>query len=285
MMTQSKLSQCGITQQDTDANTNKSKRPRVLISVSSLVMFAMTSLSVNASTLISSTDYLDYQLSSTLEEQCLESQNCPKIEVKYLKTNHEWLNKIVNARIDHSVVNIKPTESGTPTASHKAAVKWAIDDFVKSQFTDVPEGTPWSYQLMVTPNYIGHVDNFEIFEITSYAFTGGAHGMSYSEYLLFDSNTEKQVKLDDMLVRGQKSRFEAQAYSAYKAWVKTIADDSSNYEKNWPFVLSDNVILTDKGVDIRYQHYAIGPYAYGMPVLSISYAKLDGIIKPRYLNK
>ncbi|MGI9340106.1 MAG: RsiV family protein [Psychrobacter sp.] len=41
--------------------------------------------------------------------------------------------------------------------------------------------------------------------------------------------------------------------------------------------------LTDKGVDIRYQPYAIGPYAYGMPVLTIAYDNLTGILKPRFL--
>jgi hypothetical protein len=43
--------------------------------------------------------------------------------------------------------------------------------------------------------------------------------------------------------------------------------------------------LTDKGVDIRYQHYSISPYAYGMPMLSIPYEKLGGIIKPRFIPK
>ena len=43
--------------------------------------------------------------------------------------------------------------------------------------------------------------------------------------------------------------------------------------------------LHEKGIDIRYQHYSIGPYAYGMPVLSIPYNKLGGIIKPRFIAK
>ena len=136
---------------------------------------------------------------------------------------------------------------------------------------------------MVTPDYLGHVNDFELFEIHSYVFTGGAHGMPYSEYLTFDLNTKKQVTLDDMLIKGKKPRFEALAHDAYKAWVKTVADDVSSYEKSWPFTLSDNVTLTDQGIDIRYQHYSIGPYAYGMPVLSIPYSQLQGVIKPQFL--
>jgi len=88
-----------------------------------------------------------------------------------------------------------------------------------------------------------------------------------------------------MLIKGKKPRFEALAHDAYKAWVKTVADDVSSYEKSWPFMLSDNVTLTETGINIRYQHYSIGPYAYGMPVLSIPYSQLDKVIKPHFIPK
>lgn len=263
------------------------------------------SLSANASTLISSTEYIDYELPKTVQDQCYKKSNCPEIEVKYLKTNHDWINNIVNARINNLVINSKPSESPVNKSTTIKAAKLAIDDFARSQFKDMPADSSGSYSLLVKPEYLGHVqkghvqqghvqqgstkstqtEDFELFEINSYVFTGGAHGMPLSEYLIFDVNSKKQVTLADMLQPGKQSRFKALAYQAYKEWVKTVDEDVSNYEKNWPFTLSDNVTLTDKGVNIRYQHYDIGPYAYGMPVLSIPYAKLSGIIKPSFLAK
>lgn len=250
------------------------------------ILFGTIAMSANADSLISSTDYLDYELPKSVQEKCAERQNCPEIEVKYLKTNHDWINDITNARINHFVVNSKPAESAPiNTKATPATVKAAIDDFASSQFIDIPDGSSWSYNLMVTPDYLGHVNDFELFEINSYVFTGGAHGMPYSEYLIFDRSSKKQIQLADMLQPNNKSRFKALAYNAYKEWVKTIDEDVASYEKNWPFTLSDNVTLTDKGVDIRYQHYSIGPYAYGMPVLSIPYSELSGIIKPHFIPK
>ncbi|MGP5120958.1 RsiV family protein [Psychrobacter alimentarius] len=251
----------------------------------SLIVGAM-SVSANATNIISSTTYLEYQLPEKIQEMCTERENCPKIEVKYLKTNHPWINDITNARINNLVVNSKPTESAPiKTKSSPAEVQVAINDFANSQFVDMPEDRQWAYELMVTPNYLGHVGDAELFEIESYSYTGGAHGMSYSEYLIFDPSTKKQIKLDDMLVTGKKSRFKTLAYNAYKTWVKTFDNDVSSYEKNWPFTLSDNVTLTDKGIDILYQPYAIGPYASGMPTLSIPYSQLNGVIKPRFIPK
>ena len=255
---------------------------RIGLLASGLLMGA-ASLSANAGSLISSTEYLDYQLPEKIQKICTERDNCPDIEVKYLKSNHSWIDNTVNARIDALVVNSKPSESGARVVKTPDDVKAALDEFVTSQFAEVPADSVFVYSLMVTPEYLGHVNDFELFEINSYVFTGGAHGMPYSEYLIFDQQTKKPIQLADMLQPNKKSRFNALAYSAYKEWVKTVDEDVASYEKSWPFTLSDNVTLTDQGIDIRYQHYSIGPYAYGMPVLSIPYSQLQGVIKPQFL--
>ncbi len=264
----------------------RGRHMRLMELVASGLLVGAVSMSANAGSLVSTTTYLNYQLPEKIQKACSERDNCPEIEVKYLKSNHDWINNIINTRINYLVVNSKPTESAPiKTKSSQAEVTSAIDDFATSQFQDMPEEASWAYSLMVTPDYLGHVNNFELFEINSYVFTGGAHGMPYSEYSIFDLSTKKQVTLDDMLIVGQKPRFKALAYDAYKTWVKTVDDDVSSYEKNWPFTLSDNVTLTDKGINIRYQHYSIGPYAYGMPTLSIPYSELNDVIKPRFIPK
>lgn len=260
-----------------------------------VTMGSFYAISASASTMISATDYLEYELPHSIQEQCYENNNCPKIEVKYLKSNHDWINSIVNDRINNIVINSKPSESPVNQATSTEAAKLAIDDFSQSQFNDMPNDRPWSYELIVKPDYLGHVklgqvnlgqtEDLELLEISSYVFTGGAHGMPFSEYLIFDPNTKTQVKLDDMLIANKKTLFTALAYDAYKNWVKTIDEDVKNYEQNWPFMFDDNITLTDKGIDIRYQHYAISPYAYGMPILTIPYNKLNGIVKPRFLPK
>lgn len=259
---------------------------RLIAVLSSGLLLGALSLSAHAGSLISHTEYLEYELPKKIAEKCSARDNCPEIKVKYLNTNHAWINTLTNASINHLVVNSKPTESASITKkSSPAEVKTAIDSFVNSQFSDLPQDSVFVYSLMVTPEYLGHVNDFEMFEINSYVFTGGAHGMPYSEYLIFDQQSKKQIQLADMLQPNKKPRFKALAYDAYKKWVKTVDEDVVSYEQNWPFTLSDNVTLTDKGVDIRYQHYSISPYAYGMPVLSIPYEKLGGIIKPRFIPK
>lgn len=274
------------------AKTNLKLLTKTLLAI---MVSSVFTIHANASTMISATDYLEYELPQSIQDKCYEKNNCPDIEVKYLKTNQNWINDIVNARVNNIVINSQPSESAVNKSTSAEAAKLAIDAFAKSQFADLPADVPWSYQLMVKPDYLGHIkrghvqlgqtEDLELFEINSYVFTGGAHGMPFSEYLIFDPNTKTQITLADLLEQGQQPYFEALAYDAYKNWVKTVDNDINSYEQSWPFTLSDNVTLTDKGIDIRYQHYAIGPYAYGMPVLTISYSKLNGIIKPQFLPK
>ena len=275
-----------IKSQSAQQSSTEAGRLRLFSLVGSALLFGTLSFSAYASTLFSSTEYLDYQLPKKLQESCTAGDNCPEIEVKYLNTNHKWINDITNQRINTLVINSKPSESAPiTTKATPAAVKSSLDGFVASQFNELPSDSAFAYSLKVTPDYVGHINDFETFEISSYVFVGGAHGMPYSEYLVFDQKTKKQIKLATMLQSGKKPQFKALAYNAYKDWVKTVDKDVKNYEKNWPFTLSDNVTLTDKGIDIRYQPYDIAPYAYGMPVLSIPYNKLGSIIQPRFIPK
>lgn len=269
-----------------NVHVNKWHNKPILAGLMAGFLLAMVSQSATAGSLISATDYLEYELPDTVQNMCNTRDNCPEIDIKYINTNHSWINNLVNARINHIAANIAQTDSMliAPPISN-AQVKKSLDKFAHASFIDAPEGSTWGYNLSIAPEYIGHVQDFELFRIDSYVFTGGAHGMPYSEYLILDPSTKKQIKLQDMLQTGKKPRFSALAYDAYKTWVKSIDQDVKTYEQSWPFMLDDNITLTDKGIDIQYQHYAIGAYVYGMPVLSIPYNKLRGVIKPRFIPK
>ena len=270
-------------QSKTPSSSLKKRYQHPLSLLGGSLIMGMMSLPAAASNLISSTEYLDYSIPTAIQERCTTNNNCPDIEVKYLQSSQAWINQIINQRINGFVVNAKPSEAPTNPATSSKAVKAALDDFARSSFEDMPDDRVMAYNLMVAPEYLGHINTLELFDINSYVFTGGAHGMAYSEYLILDHRTKQPVTLSDMLVHGKNPRFEALAKQAYKQWVKTVADNPADYEKSWPFMLSDDITLTEKGMDIRYSLYAISPYAYGMPVLSIPYSQLRGVIKPQFL--
>ena len=48
-------------------------------------------------------------------------------------------------------------------------------------------------------------------------------------------------------------------------------------------VISENVAPLKDALAVKYQVYDLAPYAVGQPVLTIPYADLEGIFRPRYL--
>lgn len=239
-----------------------------------------------ATGLTSSVGYNEYMVSESIMETCRETNRCPEINIKHIDTSAPWINTIVNQRVDSMVVNnALNQENPVKGAIKKAQVQAAIDDFAKKQLADMPKDSNLTYELDITPSYAGHIGVTELFSIDNYAYLGGAHGLPYREYLVFDTQTKRQVTLDDMLLPKQKPRFEALAHDAYRKWVKTMTDDVASYESSWPFSLSSNVTLDTTGMRILYQPYDIAPYASGMPELHIPYSQLKGVIKPNYLPK
>lgn len=238
-----------------------------------------------AANFIADFEMLDYSLPKDVVKLCQDKDNCPVVEVQHLASSQKWIDSMVNKRVNNLAINHGISDKAPSSATSDQAAKAALNDFSRAQFQDAPTDAPWAYQLSVTPNYIGHINDVELIRIDSYEFTGGAHGLPYSEHLMFDQKLKRQIKLNDILITGKKPKFEALAKAAYKKWVSEFYDDIQDYEKTWPFSLTDNVTLTDKGVDIVYQPYAIAPYAAGMPTLSIPYQQLSGIIKPQYMVK
>lgn len=273
---------------DCDQKINSQSAIKRLLIAATLTMIGSVSLTMPAysqpnnssknNSFLNGIDYLDYQIPKTVTDSCYQLDNCPSIVVRYLDSNQPWINQAINQKIDQITIGSAGLFIENPPKN--LTVKQAIDTFVADQ----PEDTTLAYSLEVSPDYMGHVNGFELLAIDSYIYTGGAHGMPYREYFIFDSNTHQQLTLDDILLPNQKKQFEKLAYNAYKQWVRdNIEQDIQSYEQNWKFFLSENITFTDKGIDLLYQPYDIAAYAYGMPMLSISYEQLGGIIDPRYV--
>lgn len=119
----------------------------------------------------------------------------------------------------------------------------------------------------------------------AYSYTGGAHGSSQQTFLTLDIEHKRLLKLDDVIVSGQRARLSALARQAFVQWVKESQPDSElkDYLQFWPFQMTSNFYLSADGLVLQYGEYEIGPYAVGLPRLTIPYADLQGIIKPVYL--
>ncbi|MCY1349700.1 hypothetical protein D9M68_388740 [compost metagenome] len=126
-------------------------------------------------------------------------------------------------------------------------------------------------------------DGLLILELSSYLFTGGAHGMPGRRFINWDRKLEKPLSLNDMLLPGQQDAFWKLARDAHRRWLAAEQlDQDPEYLQTWPFQETPNVALGRGAVLLKYDVYSIAPYSSGHPELKIPYPQLNGVLKPQY---
>lgn len=126
-----------------------------------------------------------------------------------------------------------------------------------------------------------------IIELDSWQYlTGAAHGIGATQFLNWDNARNRLVPLEQVLVPGSGSQFQAALRRAHGAWLSRqpeVQADPDAWNRIWPFQASDNYAFTDQGVVIKYNTYEIAPYSHGQPELLIPYNELQGVLKVDYL--
>ncbi len=215
---------------------------------------------------------------------CEKQESCPEIEIKYIQSSQGWVDRIINQKVDASIdsdIQHKPIIIEDYEIKVSNAVKTALDDFAKSQ---IEEESLMAYSLSATPSYLGHVGDLELFEVGGYLYTGGAHGIGHSEYVILDSKNKRQLKLDDLLVKGKKAKLNQLVEKHFDKWLMDNDLDVEEHKATWEYKMTDNVTFGKTGLTFLYQPYEIGYYAMGMPEITVPYNQLHGIIQKKYLQ-
>lgn len=118
--------------------------------------------------------------------------------------------------------------------------------------------------------------------ISGYLFTGGAHGMPRTRYMVIDRRDRGIVEFHDMLIEGREEAFHDVLVRVHRRWLEEIGEAES-FTELWPLTPSENIAPMEDGVSVVYNVYEIVPYAAGQPELRISCDELEKILKPRYL--
>ncbi|GGK10605.1 DUF3298 and DUF4163 domain-containing protein [Pseudomonas matsuisoli] len=128
-------------------------------------------------------------------------------------------------------------------------------------------------------------DQIILIELSSYLFTGGAHGMPGRGFINYDVKAKRVLALDDMIIPGMENAFWEKARQAHQRWLKHEGlEENTEYLEMWPFQQTENVALGQKAVYLKYDVYAIAPYAAGHPELTIPYSELKGVLRPEFLR-
>ncbi|MHB0775981.1 DUF3298 and DUF4163 domain-containing protein [Halomonas sp. WWR20] len=162
------------------------------------------------------------------------------------------------------------------TWEHYAQAFFAQAKSTREAISELP-----AYQANLDAKVYAQHDDLLVIELNSYVYTGGAHGMPLTEFMVIDERLGRVVGLEDMLIAGREAAFRQALVRAHERWLQETGADAE-FAENWPLSETRNVAPLKQAWVVKYNVYDIAPYAAGQPQLVIPNRELAGIAKPRY---
>ncbi len=126
-------------------------------------------------------------------------------------------------------------------------------------------------------------DNVVSIQYYSYAYLGGAHGMGAYSYLVYDRAKKEIITEADLFDEANRGDFEV---LFTKLLIEKMQKEYETYDPEEPMWQSlenvkpnGNFYLTDHNLVYQFNHYEIGAYALGTPILEIPYELIQSFVK------
>lgn len=233
-------------------------------------------------------DSLSYRLDS------LAGKNSPTlnidIDMQFAKTDTgDELAKKAAETINTNIENEVFSMSGLPKEVIDSFIKSSIDLYAQTMFPlyeedkDKTTGADSAYD-----NYHnisgraekGH-EGIINYTVTEEMYNGGAHPVSVTTYLNFNSSTGELIELDALFKEGYKDRLNDILLKALmkKCGAKSVKElNDAGYLCFTDMYPSSNFLLKDDNIEFYYNVYEIAPYVMGPTVLNISYDEIKDLM-------
>lgn len=156
------------------------------------------------------------------------------------------------------------------------------------------DGSPCALDYVDTLELEGYTPNYAVFGQEDWEYTCGAHGNGVHTLMVLKRGiaNPKPLKLDDILLPGQKAKLTHLIKEAYVKYLKENSDDTEEEARDYisgynsdKFSATENWRFDKNGLTFLYQSYEIGAYVLGTPEFTIPVKDLQGIVKPEILKE
>jgi hypothetical protein len=122
---------------------------------------------------------------------------------------------------------------------------------------------------------------FLVYRTDNYGYTGGAHGLGITRFLVYDSRKHQKIKLEDIFKEGYERGLSILLDNKYR---KTQLVDSLQplseaglYVESIP--PTNNFLINGHGIGFYYNPYKIAPYAMGSQFIMLPWSELAHLMK------
>lgn len=200
----------------------------------------------------------------------------------------EWPEKLGNANIKVLQDSLLSSIFDTPEPTiDKSMIKSAETPEGSEYFTvkpidTIPTELCMIYSRDVLVSTVAFNSNFISYQITTYSYTGGAHGMTEAHYVNYDLNTATVISLQNAFLPNTESY----VLQAIKDNLMTQYDVTSMEGLQQRGFFTDQIFLTPnfylEGSEMvfHYNPYDIAPYAEGSVEVRVPYYQIKDCLAP-----
>ncbi len=217
------------------------------------------------------------------EERLYQSENCsacPEILVKVpVALDKRKISETVNNTLKEEVISLLAFEEDQQPEDIPEAVASFRKGFEKLQHEFPDETVPWEANIEARVSF----ENKDLLSIglTSYIFTGGAHGYGATRFLNFKKKSGQEF--DNFELFDNHKKFVDFAETQFRVQQNIPPDQPINstgfmFEGN-EFYLPENIGFSENGLKLLYNPYEVASYADGTIELLLPYAELTRFLK------
>jgi hypothetical protein len=191
--------------------------------------------------------------------------------------------ELINKTILNAILGIIPApESAPPRLTLDDAATLYLSEYAKVRTAD--KAYLYTWEAMITGEVLLDRPTMVTVSIDSYVFTGGAHGMTKTQQLVFDAATGKQLRLADFFAPGFEIVLDKLIERRFRQMKGLSPNEALNGQKGGLFENAihhnENFAVTGSGIRFLFNQYEIAPYAVGQITIDLSFNDLKGILKP-----
>lgn len=199
------------------------------------------------------------------------------------KTGIDWLDELLLTHLMSSGSNDSLAKMQKPINLQTAQT--FFDEQYRGLINSAKEDKGLGYIESAETYYIGQRNNIATFTQSFYSYSGGAHGMGYTNYLNIDTNKKTIIQLDDLISPKNQPKLRELLWENY---TRDRLDENGKFSEDFmtkkEFTISNNFYFTANGITFVYPVYQLGPYAEGEVELAISFAQLKDLVNNVYFS-
>nr|WP_314401485.1 RsiV family protein [uncultured Aggregatibacter sp.] len=217
--------------------------------------------------------------SSTSEENDQEWHQV-KFDITTLKTSSDWLTELLL----NEVIKRFGVDKNIKIDNKQQFIEF-LQHNMADALKEAKEYEMSAYETQMLTEYLGQRENIATFTIFSHNYTGGAHGLYGTDFVLVDLKKKAVIKVEDIFVKSAQDKLKSLLWERYRNQYRNEQGELIEpFMSKDDFYVSENVYFSREGITFVYPPYALGSYAEGEKELTLSFYENDlkSILTPEF---